>query len=102
MEHAYASVCCYCEKPFAEMPNGIQDITLDIHDRNALPEYKTNTRIICPSCNRLKGTLDPDEWAAVQLAYRIRAGAATGLVDILPRQLSLLPAVIIAFVSRLF
>jgi hypothetical protein len=71
------------------MPNGIQDITLDIHDRDALPEYKTNTRIICQTCNRLKGMLNPPEWSAVQLAYRIRAGAAIGLIDLPPEQLCL-------------
>jgi hypothetical protein len=82
-------LCCYCELPFSEMPNGMADITVDIHDRDQVPEYKTNTRIICITCNRLKGTLSPADFAAVQLAYRIRAGATTGLTEQTPRQLTL-------------
>jgi hypothetical protein len=87
MQHA--EWCCYCEKAFSEMPNGMQDITVDIHDRDALPEYKTNTRIICQTCNRLKGMVTPADWAAVQLAWRIRSGAATGLRECTPSQLTL-------------
>jgi hypothetical protein len=80
-------LCCYCEHRFSDMPNGMADITIDIHDRDAVPEYKTNTRIICVTCNRLKGTLSPADFGAVQLAYRIRAGAATGLTEQTPKQL---------------
>jgi len=74
MEHAYEGMCPGCHQSFKVMPNGIQDLTLDIIDRSAPPIYGSNTRFLCQTCNRSKGAATMRKHNAIQLAYAIRRG----------------------------
>jgi hypothetical protein len=74
LEHAYAGNCPGCGQAFAEMPNGIQDLTVDVIDRDAAPVWGVNTRPLCQTDNRRKGITTTAKRAAIELAYRVRRG----------------------------
>jgi len=86
LEHAYGGNCPECGQAFVEMPNGIQDLTVDVIDRDAAPVWGVNTRPLCQTDNRRKGIATPAKRAAIALAYRIRRGqpAAARLFDMEP------------------
>jgi hypothetical protein len=63
IEHAVKNGCPYCCRPFAEMANGLADVTLDIVDPAQSPYYATNTRWCCMTCNRAKSKTDPNLWS---------------------------------------
>jgi hypothetical protein len=69
-EFQYANGCSYCHHPYTAMGHGVADITLDIFDPRLPPDYSTNTRWCCMTCQRRKGLLPPDKWAAKQRVYR--------------------------------
>lgn len=62
IEHAFANSCPDCRRPFAEMPHGLRDCTLDVIDPEAEPHYGINTRWICLTCNQHKTNTPPDEY----------------------------------------
>lgn len=72
LKHAFENTCCYCWKPYAEMPVGIANATIDIFDRGMEPFY-SNTRCCCPTCNTEKGRMTPEQWARRLLVYREHA-----------------------------
>jgi hypothetical protein len=86
LEHAYAGNCPGCGQAFAAMPNGIQDLTVDVIDRAAAPVWGVNTRPLCQTDNRRKGVTTTATRAAIELAYCIRRGepAAARLFDVEP------------------
>jgi len=63
-QHAYKNGCPYCHRNFAAMGHGLNDVTLDIVDRDKAPFYVTNAKWVCPTCNKEKSTMTPEEWAA--------------------------------------
>jgi hypothetical protein len=69
-EFQYGNGCSYCHHPYVDMGHGVADITLDIFDPRLPPDYGTNTRWCCMTCQRRKGLLPPDKWAAKQRIYR--------------------------------
>src|SRR5262249_56891015 len=69
-EFQYGNGCSYCHHPYAAMGHGVADITLDIFDPRLPPDYAANTRWCCMTCQRRKGILPPDRWAAKQRVYR--------------------------------
>jgi hypothetical protein len=69
-EFQYDNGCSYCHHPYADMGHGVADITLDIFDPRLPPDYGTNTRWCCMTCQRRKGLLTPEKWAAKQRIYR--------------------------------
>lgn len=69
-EFQYANGCSYCHHAYAGMGHGAADITLDIFDPRLPPDYGTNTRWCCMTCQRRKGLLTPEKWAAKQRVYR--------------------------------
>jgi hypothetical protein len=69
-EFQYANGCSYCHHPYAAMGHGSADITIDIFDPRLPPDYGTNTRWCCPTCQRRKGLLTPEQWAIKQRIYR--------------------------------
>lgn len=64
LEHAYSNSCCYCDGGYAEMPNGLADLTIDVIDPGAPPYYRTNAQPCCATCNREKHQTPPHLWAA--------------------------------------
>jgi hypothetical protein len=70
-EFQYNNGCSYCHHPYVEMGHGVADITLDIFDPRLPPDYGTNTRWCCMTCQRRKGLLTPEKWAAKQRIYRV-------------------------------
>ena len=69
-EFQYNNGCSYCHHPYADMGHGVADITLDIFDPRLPPDYGTNTRWCCMTCQRRKGLLTPEKWATKQRIYR--------------------------------
>lgn len=70
MEHAFKNGCQYCEEPFSSMPNGLSSLTLDIlHPRNE-PYYQVNVKFCCETCNRIKATSSPEDWARYLLNWK--------------------------------
>jgi hypothetical protein len=69
IEHAFKNGCPYCRRPFAEMANGLGDVTLDIIRPADDPFYTTNTKWCCMSCNRGKAKASPERWAAKLLYW---------------------------------
>jgi hypothetical protein len=69
-EFQYANGCSYCHHPYDGMGHGLADITLDIFDPRLPPDYGTNTRWCCMTCQRRKGLLTPEHWADKQRVYR--------------------------------
>lgn len=72
IEHAFKNGCYICRRPFAEMPNGLQSLTLDILDPEQPPYYMTNVRYPCQTCNRGKSQTPPADFARQQ-SYRMEA-----------------------------
>jgi hypothetical protein len=66
----YGNGCDYCHHPYVDMGHGLADITLDIFDPRLPPDYGTNTRWCCMTCQRRKGLLTPEHWAVKQRVYR--------------------------------
>jgi hypothetical protein len=60
--HANENTCVYCWFPYADMGHGLDDLTIDILDRNKEPRYRTNVRICCRTCNMEKATLPTEIW----------------------------------------
>jgi hypothetical protein len=67
----YAGSCPYCFAAFDLMGHGLQDLTLDIVDRTQPPYYRTNTRWVCQTCNRAKGSLAPADFEADREVYAL-------------------------------
>jgi hypothetical protein len=63
IEHAFKNGCSYCAVSYADMPNGLADLTLDIIDPAQPPYYATNTKWCCQTCNRSKAKTTPIRWA---------------------------------------
>ena len=63
LAHAHANTCTYCWQPYADMGNGLADVTLDIVDPAAEPYYRTNTRWCCRTCNAQKHRTSPELWS---------------------------------------
>lgn len=61
-EYQYGNGCNYCGGKYRDMGHGLSDITLDVVDRDKPPYYRTNTRWCCQTCNRKKGTMEPEEF----------------------------------------
>lgn len=70
-EHASHNGCPYCLKLFSSMANGLSDLTLDIIDPSKGPYYRTNTKIVCNTCNQAKGAMDPTEFAIYQSTQQL-------------------------------
>jgi len=70
-EHAAKNGCPYCHMAFAEMANGLRDITLDVYDPHAEPYY-TNTRWVCNTCNSKKQDMPIGDWHQVCLAFKVQ------------------------------
>lgn len=70
MKHAHSNGCPYCEKPFAQMLHGLQDLTLDIIDPEKEPYYTTNVKVVCHTCNMAKQRTPPDKWAQYLLYHK--------------------------------
>ena len=70
-EHAYKNGCLDCRQMFADMPNGLSSMTLDVIDATKKPYYGVNTRIICSTCNKEKQRSSPDEWGEIQHCHRL-------------------------------
>jgi hypothetical protein len=70
IEHIFENTCPYCEQPFAEMPHGLADVSVDIIDTSREPYYHSNTKWCCVTCNREKQDLSPEEWAIKLRAWR--------------------------------
>lgn len=66
----YGNGCSYCHHKYSGMGHGAADITLDIFDPRLPPEYGTNTRWCCMTCQRRKGLLTPEKWAIKKRIYR--------------------------------
>lgn len=64
IDHAHRNGCPYCFQLFSTMPHGLADVTLDIVDPEDEPDYRTNTRWVCQSCNREKARTPPALWGA--------------------------------------
>jgi hypothetical protein len=62
-EHAYANGCSYCHRAYAAMAHGLSDITIDICNRMLPPDFETNTKFCCQTCNREKGSMASELWA---------------------------------------
>jgi len=60
--HANENTCVYCWFPYADMGHGLDDLTIDILDRNKDPRYRTNVRVCCRTCNMEKATMEPELW----------------------------------------
>jgi hypothetical protein len=71
LEYASGNGCQECGRKFSTMGNGLSDITIDIIDREKLPFFGLNTRIICGTCNREKGKTAVDKYGAKQLGWRL-------------------------------
>ena len=71
LEHHYNNGCSNCGRSYRSMGHGLADVTIDIFDRTALPVYGHNTRIICQTCNREKGTLSVEDNAAKSIGWRL-------------------------------
>ena len=68
--HAYANGCPYCHKSFKSMGRDLFNITLDIVNPAIPPDFITNTRWVCDTCNRAKGGKDPSSWGAYMAGFR--------------------------------
>lgn len=71
MEQAYQNGCGECNYLYSTMTEGLGALTIDIWDRN-LPPYIENTRLMCTTCNKEKGTRTPEEWAIYKATRRRR------------------------------
>jgi hypothetical protein len=60
--HASENTCVYCWFPYADMGHGLDDLTIDILDREKDPRYRTNVRVCCRTCNMEKATMAPELW----------------------------------------
>jgi hypothetical protein len=67
-EFQYGNGCNYCGERYQTMGHGLADITLDVQDKQQ-PYYRTNTKWCCQTCNRKKGTLNPEEFEADRQVY---------------------------------
>ena len=63
IQHAFSNGCPDCRFTYAEMKNGLADVTLDINDRDRPPYYQSNVRWICMTCNVAKQGKTPEEYA---------------------------------------
>jgi hypothetical protein len=70
IEYQYGNGCSYCHHSYKGMGHGLADITIDIFDPRLPPDYGTNTRWCCMTCQRRKGLLPPEKWAIKQRIYR--------------------------------
>jgi len=68
-EFQYGNGCNYCGHRYQDMRHGLGDITLDIQDPERSPDYRTNTKWCCQTCNRKKGRLTPQQFEADQQVY---------------------------------
>jgi hypothetical protein len=66
----YGRCCSYCHRDYKGMGHAAADITLDIFDPRLPPEYGTNTRWCCMTCQRRKSLLTPQKWAMKLRIYR--------------------------------
>lgn len=62
LERASTTICPYCRDPFTSMGHGLRDITLDIVNPDLPPDYRTNCRWVCSTCNSAKQRMPPDLW----------------------------------------
>ena len=69
--HAFHNTCTYCWKPYAEMEQGLADVTVDVADPRFEPYYATNTRLCCRSCSTERAQLAPEQWALKLSGWRI-------------------------------
>lgn len=69
MVHAFANGCPYCYQLFGAMPNGPRDLELDIVDRAKPPDYRTNVRYCCATCNRQKARTPAHLWGLKQTMW---------------------------------
>ena len=63
MRHHWENGCQYCQKPFQGMPNGMGELTVDIHNPKEAPYYPDNIKYICWTCNAAKGLMTPSQFA---------------------------------------
>ena len=61
--HGLENTCCYCWDRYERMGHGLDDITLDVVDRDREPYYSTNVKWCCRTCNSEKATMTPEQWA---------------------------------------
>jgi hypothetical protein len=61
--HGLENTCCYCWDRYDRMGHGLDDITVDIVDRDREPYYSINVRWCCQTCNREKSAMLPELWA---------------------------------------
>jgi hypothetical protein len=64
--YTWTNGCPDCSRPFAQIPNGLSSMTIDIIDPRQPPHYRTNTRWVCRACCRVKAAIPPEDWAAYQ------------------------------------
>lgn len=90
VEAVEAGVCGSCGHPFDIRPGGaLGDVQVDILDPTRPPFWRTNTRVVCATCNRQKGGVsahdmalqDAERRALVLEAEREAARRALGPVD---------------------
>lgn len=73
IQHSYKNGCPYCQRPFSEMGHGLNDIQLDIVDPSKPPNYRTNTRWVCQTCNRMKSNTSPELWEERLYCFALHA-----------------------------
>jgi len=70
LSHAMLGSCCYCEVPYSIMGNGLADLTFDVVDTSKSPNYRTNVRICCRTCNSQKSSMSPEAWEVRLLCWK--------------------------------
>jgi hypothetical protein len=70
LRHAFEGECIGCETAYAEMPNDLSNLTVDIKDPHAPPWLETNVQPLCATCNMTKQQLSGQEWG--EYLYYVR------------------------------
>jgi hypothetical protein len=81
LQHAYDNTCPYCWRPYQEMKHGLADVTLDVLYPDKPPQYRTNIRACCRTCNTEKSTMDPEKWERRLRFWRVRKAHIDRLKD---------------------
>jgi hypothetical protein len=70
LRHAFEGECIGCDQSYAEMPHGLNDLTVDIRDPHAPPWLETNVQPLCATCNKTKQQLTGPQWG--EYLYYVR------------------------------
>lgn len=70
LAHAFEGECLGCDQLYAQMPHGLNDLTIDIRDPHAPPWLETNVQPLCATCNKTKQQLSGQQWG--EYLYYVR------------------------------